>query len=434
MTPQASGEAGDPTAWLLARAAALSPREIDLGLERVAELLARLGDPHQGMNFVQVAGTNGKGSTCAFLESMLRRAGWSTGLYTSPHLERFHERIRVNGGEIADAALGESLRCALEAGEGPPALPATFFEWTTVAALDHFARRRPDWTVLETGLGGRLDAVTVVTPRLCLITPIALDHQAWLGASVERIAWEKAGILKPGVPCVADPGSPEAEGVIREAAARVGAPLFLRGRDYHVARRGDGSWRFEDDAGSLDLPPPGLAGGHQYGNAALALAGLRRLSLVPPPSHQALAEGVARVAWPGRLERFPGPPECWLDGAHNPAAVRVLVEALRGLPAVPLVMVMGAFRDKEAREGIEALATLRDHGLQAAVVVTLEGERPAWSAEQLEAWWREAGTPVSIAADPARALDEARQTAGRGGRVVVAGSLHLVGAVRSLLG
>ncbi|MBF0263041.1 MAG: bifunctional folylpolyglutamate synthase/dihydrofolate synthase, partial [Magnetococcales bacterium] len=295
------------------------------GLTAIRRLLARLGDPHRHLSVIHVAGTNGKGSVIAFLEAMLRAAGVPVARFTSPHLHRFNERIRLDGHEIADADLDPLLAETLAA---DPDEETTFFELTTAAAFLHVARQArfksgAGIVLLETGLGGRLDATNVVTPLLSIVTAIGLDHRDYLGPSLERIAFEKAGILKAGVPAVADTAGRDTMRVLWGVARRRGVPLEGAGRDFRRRIFADGlgwagSWRFEDREGAMHLPKPSLPGGHQYANAALAVAGLRLLRRqgVLGISDAAIRSGVEAARWPGRLERFPGPPPVWLDGAH----------------------------------------------------------------------------------------------------------------------
>ena len=304
MSPRSDGR----LVRLLARAEDFSNKTIDLGLEATFRLLADLDNPQAGLSFIHIAGTNGKGSVLAFLTSLLRRAGASVGSYTSPHLVRFNERICINGKEIADALLADHLEAVLTANGNQP---ATFFELTTACALRHFSHVRPDWCLLETGLGGRLDATNVVTPRLSIITPIGSDHGDFLGHDIRAIAGEKAGIIKAGIPVAAHADPPEAAGIVRRIARERDAPLIEQGRDYDFQVHQDGSWRYEDRHRSLILPPPGLAGHHQYGNAALALAAFFHLPDGPSLPSGRIGPALAKTVWPARLERFPGPPEIW---------------------------------------------------------------------------------------------------------------------------
>ncbi|MBF0371121.1 MAG: bifunctional folylpolyglutamate synthase/dihydrofolate synthase [Magnetococcales bacterium] len=409
-----------------------------LGLERINQLLDRLQSPHLGLTPIHVAGTNGKGSVIAFLAEIFQQAGLTTGSYTSPHLARFNERIRLNGAEISDEQLIPLLERTLRACSG---VDETYFEITTACALLHFAHLKPDITLLETGLGGRLDATSVVTPGLCLITPISLDHQAFLGESLVEIAREKAGIIKPGVAVVADPGSESAREVIDTRARSLGAPLILRGRDYDFIEGVGGAWTYTDHAGAITLPHPGLRGRHQLQNAALAVAAIRHLPkknrAVPNdfPSDMAISEevirqGIHQARWPGRLEFFPGAPPIWLDGAHNPQGARVLKEALLDGEAGKgaTLLIFSAFEDKDIPAMVRELAPLA----QRILVVGSSGPR-GLTGERIARFWPAGEGMVTSHATAAEALATARLEASPSQRVVVAGSLHLVGAVRSLL-
>jgi dihydrofolate synthase/folylpolyglutamate synthase len=392
----------------------LSPLSMRFGLERVERALAALGHPERAAPVLHVAGTNGKGSTCAMAAAALRAAGLRTGLYTSPHLEAFNERIQVDGVPIDDAALAaaiEAVRAACPWHEGgAPEDRLTYFEMATLAAFVELARRRVEVAVVEVGLGGRLDATNVVQPTVTAVACIGLDHTQLLGDTVEAVAREKAGIFKPGIPAVLHavqpPGVLE---VLAAEAARVGAPL-------EVAPAG---W-----AG-----PVALLGPHQQGNAGLAAAAVRALGRrgvrVGEP---ALAAGIATAIWPGRLERVG---DVLLDGAHNPDGARALARALAELhPGRPAELVFGVLGDKDHRAMLAALgpAARRLHLV-----------RPASPrARAVDEVGREAAA-LGLTTDRhdtmAEALACARAGASRegGAPVVVAGSLYLVGEARALL-
>ena len=327
-------------------------RTAKLGLDRIRAVLDALGRPQNRCRFVHVAGTNGKGSTCAMIESGLRAAGLRTGLFTSPHLAQPTERIRIDG-EPVDAgrfaAAFERVHLAVESllEAGAIDMHTTYFETVTAMALVIFAEERTDKVVLEVGLGGRLDATNVVRPELCVITPIDFDHEAFLGRSLESIAGEKAGILKPGVPAVFARQRPEAAPVLDARAEKVGAPVArttgwqIRNLELHPA----GS-RFEAGQPALFIDCP-LAGEHQVENAVTAALALRCLGI----SDSSIQAGIARTRWPGRLERIFERPEIILDGAHNPAAARALaayIERFYGARRVRLIY--GAMRDKAVAE------------------------------------------------------------------------------------
>lgn len=370
------------------------------GLDGMRALLAALGNPERGLAMVHVGGTNGKGSTAAMIEAALRASGRRTGLYTSPHLVRFTERIRVGGDEIGRDEAAALVGRALDAGG-----EHTFFEIATAAAFLAFAAHAVDVAVVEVGLGGRLDATNVIErPLVTVVTGVARDHTEVLGDSLAAIAREKAGIWKPGVPAVAACDDAAARAVLEAEAARVGAPLSLYGRDF--------------DAGGL--PPLALAGPHQARNAALAR---RALALLPPslrPGDAAVARGFADVRWPGRLEWLA--PDVLVDAAHNEEGARALGAALPALVgARPVTLVVGMVADKDARA---ILGALGPHA--ARVVATTPPSPRALPAAALAALWPGA----EAIADVAAALASAR--AG-GGVTVVAGSLFLVGEARRLV-
>jgi len=335
----------------------LHPRLIDLSLDRLRRLLETLGHPEQRLPpVVHVAGTNGKGSTCAFLRAMAEAAGARVHVYTSPHLVRFNERFRIAGRLVSDAELAATLEL-IERENGGQAI--TVFEVITAAAFQLFAGHPADLCVLEVGLGGRGDATNVITPAVCAITSISLDHRDLLGDTLTAIAGEKAGIMKPGVPVVTGAQEPDALRVLEEVAQRTGAPLSARYRDWDIAARGAGL-RFVDGAGSLDLPSPSLGGAHQIDNAGIAVAALRRAGLPMAPT------GLATAVWPGRLQRLsgrlagllPSTVELWLDGGHNPGAGVVLSEVLRRWGDRPTHLVVGMKRSKDAAEFLRPLLPL----------------------------------------------------------------------------
>jgi dihydrofolate synthase/folylpolyglutamate synthase len=348
------GMASRASDLILAGLHALHPKSIDLSLGRVERLLAALSNPERRLApVVHIAGTNGKGSTLAMLAAMLQAAGHRVDRYISPHLVAFNERILIDGLPIAEDRLARCLeRCeAANAGE-----PITFFEITTAAAFLAFAEGEAQWVLLETGLGGRLDATNVVPrPRLCLITPVSMDHESYLGDTLAKIAFEKAGILKPGVPAVLAPQHPDALAVIVARAEEVGAPLLHYGRDWDVQATEDG-FVVEADRHRLELPQPTLAGRHQVVNAGLAVAAALQL-VEAGLDEAAIARGLLDARWPARLQRLvagpavaavPSGTTVWLDGGHNPAAGQVLAESLPELlhgRAVHLVVGMLSTKD-----------------------------------------------------------------------------------------
>ncbi|MGY9037579.1 MAG: bifunctional folylpolyglutamate synthase/dihydrofolate synthase, partial [Rhodobacterales bacterium] len=334
---------------VLARMMALHPKIIDLTLDRMWRLLDALGNPQNDLPpVIHIAGTNGKGSTQAMIRAGLEADGHRVHAYTSPHLARFHERIRLAGELISEAALTELLDECYAANNGES---ITYFEITTCAALLAFARTPAEYTLLEVGLGGRLDATNVVDqPALTVITPVSIDHQQFLGTTLPEIAGEKAGIIKRRVPCVVGPQQDAALEVIEAQAARHHAPILAYGQQWHVGQEA-GRMVYQDDAGLLDLPKPNLLGAHQISNAGAALAALRQLGV----SAEACEAAVTRAAWPARMQRLREGPlvdsapkaELWLDGGHNPAAGDAIAAVLDELPARPTYLICGMLNTKD---------------------------------------------------------------------------------------
>ncbi|HEX4854500.1 bifunctional tetrahydrofolate synthase/dihydrofolate synthase [Arenimonas sp.] len=315
------------------------PRDVALGLERVGEVYRRLAPGRPGRRVAVVGGTNGKGSTVAFLEAMARAAGLRVGAFTSPHLLRYNERIRIDGRDADDAGLVDAFERIEAARDG---IPLTYFEFGTLAALLLFAEAGLDLAILEVGLGGRLDAVNIVDGDVAIITTVDLDHQDYLGPDRETIGAEKAGILRAGKPAVLAEKDPPSS-VLRRAYA-IGAFAIRGHSDYLIDDLGADGWRWREPGYEIELPPPGLEAPAQRGNAAAAIAALRALDLPVPDA--ALREGVRAARVPGRLQRLPGPPERVLDVAHNPQGARQLAEWLAANPR-PTVAVFSALADKD---------------------------------------------------------------------------------------
>ncbi len=416
---------------LLAAAFRLHPATIDLGLDRLERLLVRLGNPHLKLPpAFHVAGTNGKGSTCAFLRAALEASGRRVHVYTSPHLVRFNERIRLNGTLIDDATLITTLRDVLDANG---TAPVTFFELTTAAAFLAFARTAADACVIEVGMGGRLDATNVVTPVVSGIAALGLDHQPWLGNSILDIAREKAGIAKRGVPLIVSRYPKTVTARIAEVAGLAGARLAIRGDDWDAALY-EGALHFRDAAGKLSLPLPRLAGAHQLDNAALAVAMLRAQAAVPIPD-AALRAAMGWAEWPARLQkiehgpllaRLPAGSEAWLDGGHNPAAARAIADAFRShaLAERPFHLVVGMLDTKDAGGFFKPFA-----GRATAVYTVPIPGHASHSPETLAARARDAGLPGIAAGNITDALDTIARGADRTRppTVLITGSLHLAG-------
>ena len=410
---------------VLERLMTLHPKVIDLVLDRVHRLLGALDHPETRLPpVVHIAGTNGKGSTLAMLRAGLEGAGETCHAYTSPHLARFHERIRVAGQLIPEADLAAILEECEAANEGAP---ITYFEITTCAALLAFARTPADWTLLEVGLGGRLDATNVVNPALTIITPVSMDHEAFLGDTLEKIAGEKAGILKPGVPCIVGPQEDAALEVIEYRAARLNAPLHVYGQHWHVTEE-HGRLVFQDEAGLMDLPPPRLIGAHQVQNAGAAIAALRVLG-----RDRGADAAMREAVWPARLQRLvkgplveaAGRAELWLDGGHNPAAGVALAEGLTRLPHRPTHLVCGMLNTKDAKGYMRPLSEVA----RSLHAVSIPGEANTLTAAQTLAAARAAG--FTDAAEAGSVADAIAAITARDpeARILICGSLYLAGNV-----
>jgi len=428
----------DKSDQILRRLLELHPKLIDLSLGRVSRLLSALGNPQENLPpVIHIAGTNGKGSTLAFIRAMLEAAGKRVHVYTSPHLVNFHERIALaaKGGAkpIGEAYLAQVLAHCEQVNGGAP---ITFFEITTAAAFYAFSQTTADYVLLETGLGGRFDATNVITnPALTVLTPISHDHHEFLGDTLAKIAFEKSGIIKPEIACIAGPQDEEALAVIEERAAALNAPLLAHGRDWQVFEQ-HGRLVYQDGAGLLDLPLPALGGYHQIENAGLAIAALRALDPENLDENH-ISKGLKTTRWPGRLERLTqgnlvqivqSETEIWLDGGHNPAAGRALGAAMARLEERsprPLCLVLGMMGTKDASGFLSAFKDL------AAMVVTLSipDEPNAASAAQLHECARREGLVAFTSEGIRDAVIACDQKAASPPRILIAGSLYLAGHV-----
>lgn len=386
------------------------------GLENIVEVLQMLGNPQDSLRIVHVAGTNGKGSTCAMIEAAARAAGLRTGLYTSPHLVEPNERIAIDGLPVSKELFAEAFGRVHEAATRMDTHP-TYFETVTAMAFILFRDAVVDLAVLEVGLGGRLDATNVVTPALCAITPVDFDHEAFLGSRLEQIAGEKAGILKPGVHAVVAPQRPEAEAVIATRGLDVGATLdFVRTdevTDVHIARNGcEFDFRGEHVRCSL-------AGAHQVVNAATAAAVLQKIGVA--------VDGIAHARWPGRLERVSLDPEIILDGAHNPAGARALAEHIQSFYRDrPVWLIYGAMRDKSVQEITEILFPNAAHVIVTTLAFGTRALRPKAVIDASD------HPSIEPAADIVDAICRASK-APPDAVIFITGSLYLVGEARALL-
>ena len=411
---------------ILQRLTTLHPKVIDLSLDRLTALLADLGNPQDAIPpAIHIAGTNGKGSTQAYIRAGLESAGLRVHAYTSPHLAYFNERIRLAGALISDAALAETLAEVESVNAGRP---ITFFEVTTAAGFLAFSRVPADFTLLEVGLGGRLDATNVIAdPRLCVITPVSIDHTQYLGDTLAEIAGEKAGILKRGRPCVVARQDDAALAVIEEKAARLGCALSVAGQHWTSTREGD-ALVFQDERGLLDLPLPALPGAFQIDNAGTAIAALRALGFGQPEA----AAAMTRVEWPARMQRLTRGPlvaaaggaELWLDGGHNPAGGQAVAATLAALPAKPTHLVCGMLNTKDVAGYMRPLAAVAD----SLTAVEIPGEAATLSARETAAAAAEAGLAAFTAPDVTTAVTRLA-AAHPGARILICGSLYLAGRV-----
>ena len=411
---------------VLARMMALHPKIIDLTLDRMWRLLDALGNPQNDLPpVIHIAGTNGKGSTQAIIRAGLEAAGHRVHAYTSPHLARFHERIRVAGDLISEPDLTAVLDECYDANGGGN---ITYFEITTCAALLAFARTPADYTLLEVGLGGRLDATNVVdAPALTVITPVSIDHQQYLGDTLAEIAGEKAGIIKRRVPCVVGAQQDAALAVIEAEAARHMAPVLAYGQQWHVGAEA-GRMVYQDETGLLDLPKPNLLGAHQISNAGAALAALRHLGIASGPCEAA----VTQAQWPARMQRLRKGPlvdmaphaELWLDGGHNPAAGDAIAALLKDMPKRPTYLICGMLNTKDIGGYLRPLAAHADK----LFAVSIPGEAATLPAAETAHAAESAGL-TAVQSDSVQEALSAINALDSNARVLICGSLYLAGAV-----
>jgi dihydrofolate synthase / folylpolyglutamate synthase len=401
---------------------------IKFGLSSTARLMARLGNPQKNCRFVHIAGTNGKGSVAAMLSSILTLAGYNVGFYSSPHLISFHERFRFQDRDIADGEV-LSLINQVKRGVEPDELP-TFFEFVTAMALLYYAQKKADPVILETGMGGRLDATNIVQPLLTVITNIALDHREFLGNSIQAIAAEKAGVIKPGVPVITYVRQPTGLIPIRAAAAALHSPIYYGGRDFKTRRQSRGQFRYQGVKKTLTGLKTNLVGRHQFRNAAVALAAVELLQengLDIPET--AVRQGLQQVRWPGRLEVVATQPLLVLDGAHNPAAATTLVQALKcDLTYRRLILVLGIMADKDIGGILRRLLPLAE-----VVIFSRPRYERAAPPERLASLAPNVSQETHVIADLGAAIQKAQELAGPGDLIVVTGSLFTIGEAREYL-
>lgn len=430
------------SAELLAQLEELHPKKIDLSLGRIIRLCEALGRPQDKLPpLVHVAGTNGKGSLIAFLEAMLSAAGKRVHIFTSPHLIRFHERICLSnpGGEtnpISETSLIDILERTEKANNGEP---ITFFEITTAAAFLAFSEQPADILILETGLGGRLDATNIIEqPALTVITPISIDHTGFLGSEIEQIAYEKAGILKSGVPCIVAPQTEPVFEVIEKRADEISTPLLAAGRHWDCYEQ-HGRLIYQDEDTLLDLPLPNLIGRHQFDNAGTAITAARNLTALKiNPLH--IEIGLTNAHWPARMERLQQGKlhrlagyecEIWLDGGHNPAAAKVLAETMAELEErvpKPLHLICGMMNNKDADAFFSAFRGLAEH----VVTVPIPSQENAYTAEELAEIARQAGLKADAASNIHDAVKLSSATPEATARILICGSLYLAGSIYAI--
>lgn len=413
------------------RLSKLHPQTIDLSLDRIENLLEGLGRPQDKLPpVIHVAGTNGKGSTVAFLRAIAEAAGFRVHVYSSPHLVDFSERIRVAGVQISDQALTAVIDECEEANFGNP---ITFFEFTTAAALLAFSKTPADITLLETGLGGRLDATNVVAkPALSVITPIGIDHIEFLGHSIEAIASEKAGIIKQGVPVLSAIQDKRALKIIEDKAAELDSKLYLEGRHWKMSRE-RARMVYKTGSGMRDLPVPRLLGDHQIQNAGLAIASFDALGSFPTPD-AAISSGLLAAEWPARLQRLTHGPllqnlapgwELWLDGGHNAMAGEALANQAARWSDQSLHVIFGMLKNKDAQA---FLMPLLPH-IKELYGVAIEEEENAFSAEEAAGVAKSIGIQSIVSSGIETALARISRQQDKPGRILICGSLRLAGKV-----
>ena len=399
------------------------------GLERAQALLSALGNPQDSFKSIHVAGTNGKGSVCAMTASVLGEAGFKTGLYTSPHLSKFNERIAVSGRAITGKELVETATEVRAASSKAGLTEVTFFEFTTAMAFLYFRKKKVDYAVVETGMGGRLDATNMVRPMVSVITNIDLDHTAWLGSTIRQIAAEKAGIIKQGAPLVAGVAQKEALSVIRAKAKEAKTALYLMDRDFHASLDESGSLDYSGISGGLKGLKLALYGPHQTKNAALALAVIELMRAQGADiNEKAIRAGLKKASWPGRFEIISRKPLIVLDGAHNPSGAASLKNALSTLKKKRLILIIGIMSDKEIDGILKELVPSCD----LVIATAPSGERSARPEVIMEAASKY-GKPATGAGTVKEACKKALYLASPNDCVCVAGSLFTVGEARDFL-
>jgi len=399
------------------------------GLTQVERILKAIGNPHREIQAIHIAGTNGKGSTAAMMSSILQKEGYRVGLYTSPHLIRFTERIKVNGEEIKEeemAALAEWMKKEIEAAGILP--PFTFFDFTTAMALTYFNQKRVDLAILEVGLGGRLDSTNVVDPLISVITNIAMDHEAYLGKTILKIAREKAGIIKKGKPLITAATQPQVLRLFSKICQEKGSPYFRVGKEFLYNRAEDGDFDYQGINRKLWGIRLNLKGGHQIINATTALGTMEVLEeLGYRVSTEAMVDGLKEVDWPGRLQMVSSSPRVILDGAHNPAGVLALKESLKSdFQYQHLILLVGIMKDKDIRSMLHLLAPIADH-----IILTQPHTDRASPPSLLKKVLGQNGKKAEIAEDLKKAIERGLSLTQEEDLLCITGSLYTVGEAKA---
>jgi len=399
-----------------------------LGLENITSLLEKIGNPQKKFPVVHVAGSNGKGSTASFIAGMARSAGLKTALYTSPHLNDFRERIRIDGELVSREDIIQSTGMIREIYDPER---TTFFEFTTAVAFDSIAKARPGLAVIEVGLGGRLDATNTVSPEVTVITDISREHEDYLGKGITAIAGEKAGIIKRAVPLVTGAARKEARTVILDVARSLSAPVREFGRDFRGLRTGDRTFTYRSESLTLDDLSLSMAGSHQIKNASLGVAVVEELIARGfDITVDAIRQGIAETRFPGRFELLAENPDVIIDGAHTPEGMRMLKSTLRRLyPGVRPLLLLGMLRDKNYRDLLSIIA-----GTAKEVVCVPPQSNRAADPEELAAAVRELGVPASSCGDIEEGFRKLKERAHKSDVIVAAGSLYMIGPVRRACG
>jgi dihydrofolate synthase/folylpolyglutamate synthase len=398
---------------------------IKLGLSTIKKILSGLGNPQDRYSCIHVAGTNGKGSVASALASILQEAGYKTGLFTSPHLVKFNERIRINGRNIPDKNVVESYNAVKKVHEG--SREPTFFEFSTAMALYEFSKEKVDWAVIETGMGGRLDATNIIKPVISVITNISIEHKAYLGNTIEKIAGEKGGIIKKGVPLITGARQKNAIGVLKNIAAKKGVSLYLYGKDFNTRRNKDDSFTYYGIQNIWRGMQAGLAGFHQIENSALALAVCEILCRTIDLPVEKIKKGLLKINWPGRLEVLSTSPYVILDGAHNLGASRVLSRFLsEKFKGRKITVIAGMLDDKPYPAMLKCILSVCERAVLTKPVIDR-----ALPPEILYEASKDIVKNIKIITNVKEAIDYAIKTASKDEIICITGSLYVVGEAKA---